>query len=85
MLSLSILFPSHCVTNKRTSLTDSKLRIYDPSNGGNDKDSWIMEDFDTTALEDIINCLDIDLPSSESRFLGYVESIANVSKEEIWV
>ncbi len=65
-----------------------QAEIYDPSNDDNNKNSWIlfqvqsiMEDFDTTALEDIINCLDIDLPSSQSRCTGYLESVANAAKE----
>ncbi len=69
-----------------------QAEIYDPSNNENDKDSWIlfqvptiMEDFDKTALEDIINCLDIDLPSSQWRCTGYLESVANAAKEETWV
>ncbi len=48
-----------------------QAEIYDPSNDENDKDSWIlfqvptiMQDFDTTALEEILNCLDIDLSTS---------------------
>ena len=66
-----------------------QAEIYDPSNDENDKDSWIlfqvptiMEDFDVTALEDIINRLDIDLPPSQSRCTGYLESVANAAKEE---
>ncbi len=61
--------------------------FYDPSNNHNDKDSWIllqvptiMDDFDTTALEDIINCPDIDLPTSQSRCTGYLESVAKFSQ-----
>ncbi len=44
-----------------------------------------MEDFDTTALEDIINCLNIDLPSLESRFTGYLEIISNAAQEKTQV
>ncbi len=44
-----------------------------------------MEDFDTTALEDIINCLDIDLPTSQSRCTSYLESVTNATKEETQV
>ncbi len=69
-----------------------QAEIYDPSNNDNGKDSWILfqvwtkrEDFDTTALEDIVNCLDIDLPSSQSRCTSYLEQVANVTKEETWV
>ncbi len=69
-----------------------QAEIYDPSNNDNDKDSWIlfqlptiMEDFDTTALEDIINCIDIDLSSSQSRCTSYLESVANVAQEETQV
>ncbi len=66
-----------------------QAEIYDPSKDDNHKDSWIlfqvltiMEDFDTTVLEDVINRLHIDLPTSQSRCTGYLESVANAAKEE---
>ncbi len=61
----------HLVLPTRVSFDKFQAEIYDPSNSGNDKDCeilfqapTIMEDFDTTALEDILNCLDVDLPTS---------------------
>ncbi len=88
MLNFSLLFLSPCVATKRN-FWQVQAEIYDPSNNDSDKDSLIlfqlpsiMEDFDTTALEEIINCLDIGLPPSESRCTGHLESVANAVKQE---
>ncbi len=60
-----------------------QAEICNPSNKDNEK-IWIlfqvpiiMKRFDTIALENIINHLDTVLPSSQPRFTGYLESIAN--------
>ncbi len=60
----------------------------DPSNDDKDKGSWILyhvpttaDSFDITALEDIKEYLHMNFPSSQSRFTGYLERIANEKKE----